>query len=102
EFHRGRSPETNPNARNALISGPFLSLLGRRPKGRTGWLGWEDSNFEMVNSLRDGNWILSPIRAKRPNLFPLKLLSNSKRSYFENRIEWAEYGGSEKSAGFGE
>ncbi|XIA62354.1 hypothetical protein ACFIOY_22420 [Bradyrhizobium sp. TZ2] len=31
--------------------------------------------------------------------FPLKLLSNSKRSYFENRIERAEYGGPEKSAG---
>ena len=50
----------------------------------------------------DGNRMFSPIREKQPNRFPLKRLSNSKRSSFENRIEWAEYRGSERNGRFGE
>jgi hypothetical protein len=48
------------------------------------------------------NQRLSPIREKRPNSFPLKLVSSSKQANFENRIEWAEYGGSERNGLFGE
>jgi hypothetical protein len=48
------------------------------------------------------NLRLSPIRENRPNHFPLKLISNSKRSNFENRTGWAEYRGSERNGHFGE
>jgi hypothetical protein len=36
---------------------------------------------------RAGNWTLSPTREKRQNPFPLKFVSNYKRSNFENRTE---------------
>jgi hypothetical protein len=42
--------------------------------------------------------MLSPVQEKRQNLFRLKLISNSKRSNFENRTEWMEFYGMSKSA----
>jgi hypothetical protein len=46
--------------------------------------------------------LLSLIREKQPNLFPLKLISSSKRLNFENRTEWVESRGSERNGAFGE
>src|SRR6266566_1991403 len=43
--------------------------------------------LRLVPSAWDQNWRLSPIREKPPNLFPPKLISNLKRSNFENRTE---------------
>ena len=45
---------------------------------------------------------VTAIREKRRNLFPPKLISNSKRSNFENRIKWTESRGSERNGPFGE
>jgi hypothetical protein len=36
------------------------------------------------------NQMLSPFREKRQNIFRSRVISNSKRSNFENRIEWME------------
>jgi hypothetical protein len=45
------------------------------------------------------NWdrTLSPILEKQQNLFPLKIVSHSKRSIFENRTELVESGASERN-----
>ena len=48
------------------------------------------------------NQTLSPVQEKRQNLFPLELISNSKRSNFENRTEWMESRASERNGPFGE
>jgi hypothetical protein len=42
------------------------------------------------------------IREKLPKLFPLKLISNSKRLNLENGTEWTGYRGSERNGRFGE
>jgi hypothetical protein len=85
------NPETKSITRNAGISGPFSRLLGTLAGRMNAWLGCEDSNRT-----------LSLVRQKRQNLFPLKLISNSKCSDFENRTEWMESRGSEKNGPFGE
>jgi hypothetical protein len=51
---------------------------------------------------RIGNRTLSPVREKPQNLFPLKFISDSKRSNFENRTESEESRASEKNGPFGE
>jgi hypothetical protein len=50
--HVGRtgSPETNPNARKAGISGLFSRLLGSLADRRNAWLGREGSNLRMAES----------------------------------------------------
>jgi hypothetical protein len=56
----------------------------------------EHSN-EMVN-WDHANRTLSPIRANRQNHLPLRPISISKRSNFENRTELIRSGGSEKNS----
>jgi hypothetical protein len=51
---------------------------------------------------RIGNWTLSPVREKPPNLFPPKFISNSKCSNFEKRTESVESRASERNGPVGE
>ena len=129
---RSHSPERVPPAicQASFLPAPWDQYQTRRRQGRAVipnlpptksdqgpflCLGREDSNLEMVDwNLRVAVCIhqrrlriaslrrLSLIRERRPNLFQLKLISNSKRLNFENRTEWAEYRGSEKNRLFGE
>jgi hypothetical protein len=48
------------------------------------------------------NRTLSAVREKPQNLFPLKFISNSKRSIFENRIESVKSRAWERNGPFGE
>jgi hypothetical protein len=41
--------------------------------------------------------LLADVQEKRPNSLPWMLISNSKRSSFENRTEWAESRGLERN-----
>jgi len=62
-----------------------------------GWLGWI-----RASKWRIGNRALSPVREKTLNLFPLKFISNSKRSNFQDRTERMESRASERNGPFGE
>jgi hypothetical protein len=65
------------------------------------------SNAVLLTQLGGGafgnrdEWIYGAIRRALEGM-PLRLISNSKRSNFENRTEWAESGGSERNRPFGE
>jgi hypothetical protein len=75
-----------------------LGQLGRMQE----WLA-EAGGFEpRYGGLEIIYQTLSPVRKKRQNLFPLKFISNSKRSNFENRTEWMESRASERNGPFGE
>jgi hypothetical protein len=45
--------ETKPNARKAVIFGPFSRFLGIVAERLNAWLGREDSNLRMVESKSD-------------------------------------------------
>jgi hypothetical protein len=71
---------------------------GVRPKaGLAGWGG-----RIRTPRWRNGNRKLSLVRQKLQNLFPSKLISNSKRSNFENRTGSVESRASERNGPFGE
>jgi hypothetical protein len=57
--------------------------------------------FELIDGELEV-WRFSPVREKPQNLFPLSLVSNSKRLNFENRTESVESRASERNGPFGE
>ena len=64
----------------------ILAFLGSLAERTNGWLGREESNLEMVNwspIVEIGRSRLSDRNGQES--FPLKLVSSSKRSNFENR-----------------
>jgi hypothetical protein len=62
----------------------------------------EAGGFEARYGELESDGALSPVREKPQNLFPLRLISNSKRLNFENRTEWVESRASERNGPFGE
>ena len=75
--------------RKARIWRAFLIKERKIFENKNAWLRREDSNLDME--------IRRSVREKRQNLFPLKFISNSKRSNFENRTEWMKFRDSERN-----
>ena len=99
ENAQNRSPETGGQFAKARHWRAFLRVSGTvSPKaGLPGWGG-----RIRTSRWRIGNRTLSPVREKPHNLFPVTIISNSKRSNFENRTESTESRDLERNGPFGE
>jgi hypothetical protein len=99
ENAQNRSPETGGQLAKARHWRAFLRVSGTisPSAGLPGWGGKIRTSIWRVR-----NQTLSPVGEKQQNLFPLKIISNSKRSNFENRTEWMGSRASERSGPFGE
>jgi len=93
-----QSPETFRDEKSPHLAGLFSSKKGNSLK-RTlpGWGGRIRTSIWRIE-----NRAFSPLREKPQNLFPLKFISNSKRSIFENRIESVKSRAWERNGPFGE
>jgi hypothetical protein len=69
----------------------------RQNAGMLGWCGRIRTAIWQV-----GNQTLSRVRESQQNHFPVKFISNSKRSNFENRTELMESRASERNGPFRE
>jgi hypothetical protein len=101
-LNRSAKFETQRLVRNSLktaIGGTFLRV-SRALSQSTRLPSW--GGRIRTSRWRIGNRMLSPVREKPQNLFPLKLISNSKRSNLENRTESVKSRASEKNGPFGE
>jgi hypothetical protein len=81
-----------PSDRKVPLWRAFLLISGTDSytAGLLGWSGRIRTTIWSNMKSDDGNRTLSLIREKQPNHFPLRLISSSKRSNFENRTEWGE------------
>src|SRR6266704_5171734 len=97
ERSNSKSRDRQPICKSPPSAGFSAPTEGKFSEGGTAWLGRKHSSLEMVNwNPTVKKRTLSAIQEKWPNSRPLKLISNSKRSNFENRTEWAESRGSER------
>jgi hypothetical protein len=94
-----RSLETGGEFTEARHWWGFLQALGpfSLTAGLVGWGGRIRTSRWPI-----GNRTLSLVREEQQNLFPLKFMTNSKRSNFENRTKWIESRASERNGPFGE
>jgi hypothetical protein len=88
----------SPDCKSPPLAG--LSVIVRASFSTPGLPGW--GGRIRTPRWRNGSRKLSPVRAKPQNLFSLKLISNSKRSNFENRTGSVESRASERNGPFGE
>ena len=93
------SPETDSQFAKARHWRAFLRLQRVKSPG-AGLPGW--GGRIRTSIWRIENRAFSPLREKPQNLFPLKFISNSKRSIFENRIESVKSRAWERNGPFGE